>query len=73
MYLKDLPYRFPYSPPISFGCAYFATANNWLQICDLHPVGLLGNETKDGDMKISRGFAQLEERLAGSLASVPRA
>jgi hypothetical protein len=42
------------------------------QIYDLHPVGLLGSETKHGDMKISWGFVQLEERLEGSLASFPR-
>jgi hypothetical protein len=59
--------------PVSFGCAYFTTTHNRPQIYDLHPVGLLGSETKHGDMKISWGFVQLKERLEGSLASFPRA
>jgi len=54
------------------GCAYFTTTDNQPQIYDLHPVGLLGIETKPRDMKISWGFAQMEKRLEGSLASFPR-
>ncbi|MBI3678994.1 MAG: hypothetical protein HY235_01080, partial [Acidobacteria bacterium] len=58
---------------LATGCAYFTTTHNQSQIYDLRPVGLLGSETKHGDMKISWGFAQVEERLEGSLASFARA
>ena len=55
---------------MQFGCAYFTTTHNRPQIYDLHPVGLLGSETKHGDMKISWGFVQAEGAAGGVLGEL---